>query len=95
MRKIGFVPSASDEEKKESKPDFNEQVVSSYIDENYSVTGEVDQKEFRTTLELITEMSEMVSVGMTTVNVILQEKGFKTTFIDGVSNWILYEKTGL
>ena len=92
MKKIGFVPSVSNEEEKKQGEDFDEQMVSRYIDENYSPDGDVSQKEFRTTLELITEMSEMVSIGMNTVNRILQGKGFKTIFIDGVSNWVMYEK---
>ncbi len=92
MKKIGFVPSVSNEEEKKQGEDFDEQIVVQYIDENYSPDGDVSQKEFRTTLELITEMSEMVSIGMNKVNRILQGKGFKTIFIDGVSNWVMYEK---
>lgn len=92
MKKIGFVPSVSNEEEKKQGEDFDEQIVIQYIDENYSPDGDVSQKEFRTTLELITEMREMVSIGMNTVNRILQGKGFKTIFIDGVSNWVMYEK---
>ena len=93
MKKIGFVESSSEAEEKDPLGfSFNEEMATRYIDENYSPDGDVAQKEFRTTLELITEMSEMVSIGMNTVNRILQGKGFKTIFIDGVSNWVMYEK---
>ena len=103
MRKIGFVNSLPEKEENENENEnendndpfgfsFNEEMATRYIDENYAPDGDVDQKEFRTTLELITEMSEMVDVVMRTVNKILHGKGFKTIFIDGVSNWVLYEK---
>ena len=92
MKKIGFAPPDSNDDDEKSKPSINEQIFTNYIDENYETHGDVEQKEFRTTLELITETSEMVMVGMNTVNTILQKKGFKTIFIEGVSNWILYEK---
>ena len=97
MKKIGFVNSSPEKEENENDNDpfgfsFNAQMATLYLDENYSPDGDVEKKEFRTTMELITEMNEMVDVSMHTVNKILLEKGFKTIFIDGVSNWVLYER---
>lgn len=92
MKKIGFAPTDPNEDDQESKPNINEQIVASYIDENYEVYGEVEQKEFRTTVELVIELREMVIASMTTINKLLKEKGFCTIFIEGVSYWIMYEK---
>lgn len=90
-KRIGFIQSP-DEVKEKNRNNPSEELVTAYIDANYTPYGEVEQKEFRTTLELIIEMQEMSDVGMNELNKMLQEKGFKTIFIEGVSNWIMYEK---
>ena len=90
MKKIGFIQ--SDPEEKLPKATPSEKLAIEYIEQNYTPTGDVEKKEFRTTLELIVEMSEMVAIDMSGLNSILMEKGFNTIFIEGVSNWVMYDR---
>lgn len=90
-KKIGFVQSP-DEVNEKNRNNPSEELVTAYIDANYTPYGEVEQKEFRTTRELIVELDETVTIGMSRLNKILKEKGFNTIFIEGISNWVLYIK---
>lgn len=94
MRKrIGFVPEDNDENENEDRePNVSEQLIIAYFNENYEPSGFVAQMEFRTTLELVNELSETVLVPMSVMNSILTKLGYRIKFIDGVSNWVLYEK---
>lgn len=90
MKKIGFIK--SDPEEKLPKATPSEKLAIEYIEQNYTPTGDVEKKEFRTTLELIVEMSEMVTISMNDLNSILKDQGFRTIFIEGVSHWVMYLK---
>lgn len=97
MKKIGFAPSADASEKHEE--DFFEKMgkkkkalIIQFIEANYTPSGSTNQKEFKTSAELEYLLDEMVDASISLINEVLNELGYKIQFLEGVPNWILYEK---
>ena len=67
-------------------------VLTQYINVNYSNEGDTDQKEFRTSMEIIYELREMMDVSISLLNRTLNEMEFKMQFLEGVPNWVMYRK---
>lgn len=96
-KKIGFAPSAKGEKDQEEDPFIKAHkariaLISQFIDANYSPTGGTEQKNFRTSAELEYLLQETISVSLSNINEVMKELKFELIFLEGVPNWIVYEK---
>lgn len=90
-KKIGFYIPDEDESKPE-RPDSSVIILRKFIESIYSPTGDTEQKEFRSALELQYELRESVEVSITALNEVLTAMGYELEFIEGVPNWVMYQK---
>lgn len=63
-----------------------------YIAENYMPIGESDKKDYITSADIVRELSEMVTINIAKVTELMDKAGFKTEFIEGKPNWVVYTK---
>ena len=70
--------------------DIDVTVATEYIMQTYSTSGETEEKEFRTTQELVHEVSEMAELTLKDMNKILSDIGYENTFIDGIATWVMF-----
>jgi len=62
-----------------------------FISAKYLSTGNPDNREFRTSMELQYEIREMIDLSTSTINEAMNELGFQVQFLDEKPNWVLYE----
>lgn len=96
-KKIGFAPTTKGEKEQEEDPFIKAHkakiaLISEFIEANYSPIGCTDQKNFRTSAELEFYLKETISVSLSNINEVMKELKFKLIFLEGVPNWIVYEK---
>lgn len=91
-KKIGFYIPDEDESKPE-QPDSSVIILRKFIEFIYSPSGSVEQKEFRSALELQYELRESVEVSVNELNDVLTDMGYQLEFIEGSPHWVMYQKT--
>ena len=72
--------------------DLTTELTVRYIAENYTPVGECEKKEYITSADIVMELSEMVTISIQEVTLLMDKAGFKTEFIDGKPHWVVYEK---
>ncbi|MBP3517763.1 MAG: hypothetical protein J6K31_05055 [Parabacteroides sp.] len=72
--------------------DLTEELTVRYIAENYTPVGESDKKDYITSADIVRELSEMVTISIQEVTLLMDKAGFKTEFIEGKPHWAIYEK---
>jgi len=92
-KRIGF-DSYGDEDPEE-KDNVNKSVeqIKTFLQAIYSNDGTTEQKEFRTTRDLIYELRDMITAGFKDMNEALSDLGYELEYLEGVPHWILYERT--
>ena len=89
--KIGFVqPDAEDpkEDEKEVKPDHLREA----IERVWSPTGETQHMDFYSPVMIKEFLTEWIYGSLKDINDKMKELGFKSTNIDGMHCWVVYEK---
>lgn len=96
-RPIGFnsYPDNEDDQDEQERKDKDVEALKAFIQELYKPEGITEQKEFRTSLELKYELREMIDASTQDLSTALSELGYKHTFIEGVPNWVMYQKINL
>ena len=90
-KKIGFFQNEIDENEEVELKDLKS-YVKIFIDSNYSSSGDTEQKEFKTSTELIYMFRESFDVSINLLNEVMEELVFKMIFIDQIPCWVLYSK---
>ena len=95
-KKIGFTAGNEDTEEKRDFIDQmledRKQAIKQFIEANYRSTGNVDEKEFKSSMELEYEMQEMTEASINTINSVMNELGFQVQFLEGKPYWVVYLK---
>lgn len=90
-KRIGFFHGENDVDDEIGSKDSKFYVVK-FIDSNYSSSGDTEQKEFKTSTELIYMLRESIDVSVRLINEVMEELEYEMIFIDQVPNWVLYSK---
>lgn len=98
-RRIGFCPDDIDTDDEKGGEDWltkmftaNKEHVKQFIEANYTPIGSTEQKDFKTSAELIYMLSETIDVSIKVVNEVMNELQYQMQYIDQVPNWVLYSK---
>lgn len=97
--RIGFFQgdNDTDDEKDGEDPFFklltvNKDQVKKFIEASYDPTGSTEQKEFKTSAELIYMLRETIDVSIKVVNEVMNDLQYQMQYIDQIPNWVLYSK---
>ena len=63
-----------------------------YIQENYQVLGENENKDYITSADIVRELSEMVSISIAEISELMDSASFKVEFIEGKPHWVVFRK---
>ncbi len=77
-------------ENQEANQATDNTMLKAFVAANYKVVGTSAEKEFRTSFELIHELSEYMTIDAVDLNTVLTELGYATKFIEGVPYWVMY-----
>jgi len=80
-----------DDLEEEQKKDKDVEALKTLIQSIYSPDGITEQKEFKTTAELIYELREMIPATGREMRTALSEMGFEIKYIDGTPMWVMYQ----
>ena len=99
-KKIGFR-SYYENEKDEKEQEQNElekikadqqKAIANFLGQNYSPIGSTSAKCFKTTDELIYDLSNIISVRPTELAKQLTDAGYHVEYLAGQPYWVMYEK---
>lgn len=99
-KKIGFR-SYYENEKNEKEQEQNElekikaeqqKAIANFLGQNYSPIGSTSAKCFKTTDELIYDLSNIISVRPTELAKQLTDAGYHVEYLAGQPYWVMYEK---
>ena len=99
-KKIGFR-SYYENEKDEKEQEQNElekikaeqqKAIANFLGQNYSPIGSTSAKCFKTTDELIYDLSNIISVRPTELAKQLTDAGYNVEYLAGQPYWVMYEK---
>ena len=99
-KKIGFR-SYYENEKDEKEQEQNElekikaeqqKAIANFLGQNYSPIGSTSAKCFKTTDELIYDLSNIISVRPTELAKQLTDAGYHVDYLAGQPYWVMYEK---
>lgn len=99
-KKIGFR-SYYENEKDEKEQEQNElekikaeqqKAIANFLGQNYSPIGSTSAKCFKTTDELIYDLSDIISVRPTELAKQLTDAGYHVEYLAGQPYWVMYEK---
>jgi hypothetical protein len=94
-RKIGFHVHEESTNKKESSDKKEEKKTSElqkYLEMLYDSTGELVQRDYKTSLEIAYELQDLMIVAPSTIAKTLIEMGFKTKLIEDHVCFAVYSK---
>lgn len=98
-KKIGFCSDDIDTDDEKGGEDWftkmfavDKEHVKKFIEASYTPSGSTEQKEFKTSVELIYMLRETIDVSIKVVNEVMNDLGFQMIFIDQLPNWVLYSK---
>ena len=98
-KRIGFCPDDIDNDDKQGSEDWltkmfavNKEHVKQFIEASYTPSGSTEQKEFKTSAEIIYILRETIDVSIKVVNEVMIDLKYQMQYIDQVPNWILYSK---
>lgn len=76
----------------EEEKNLKKDIAVRYIQENYQVLGENENKDYVTSADIARELSEMVSISIAEISELMDSASFKIEFIDGKPNWVVFRK---
>ncbi|MDR0830032.1 MAG: hypothetical protein LBN95_07980 [Prevotellaceae bacterium] len=82
----------TDTDKKHQEQPTNKEFIGKMLACLYEPTGDNEKMEFRTTLEIINEMSEMADISKADLTAAMNEIGFGIQLMNGALCWIVYTK---
>ena len=94
---IGFRSYQNDEEPDKrdewEKPHVGTQVaIANFIGQNYSPIGTTSQKCYKTTAELVYELSNIVDAAPMALAKQLADAGYHVEYLAGQPYWVMYER---
>ncbi len=87
--KIGFYQPETNEPEVKKAATGNEK-LKEYIRQLYKPNGFSEEKDFKTSLELAYELSDMIEVTPTEVSEVMNELGYEVTSIENQVCFVLY-----
>lgn len=97
-KKIGFrsyqddeKPDKQEEQKKEQAE--KKRAIAEFLGQNYSPIGSTSQKCYKTTAELVYELSNIVDVAPMMLAKQLTDARYHVEYLAGQPYWVLYEKS--
>ena len=63
-----------------------------YIQENYQILGDNENKDYITSADIVRELSEMVSISIAQISELMDSASFNVDFIDGKPHWVVFRK---
>lgn len=96
-RKIGFRAyndnaQNSEEDEQKKKQAERQKAIADFIGHNYSPIGATSQKCYKTTVELVYELSNIVDVAPMELAKQLTDVRYHVEYLAGQPYWVLYEK---
>ncbi|WP_300694474.1 hypothetical protein [uncultured Bacteroides sp.] len=94
---IGFrsYENAKDEEKQNEQEKLQaerQKAIAEFIGHNYSPIGTTSQKCYKTSAELVYDISNIIAVRPTELAKQLSDAGYHVEYLAGQPYWVLYEK---
>lgn len=97
-KKIGFrsyqdngEPDKQDELEKQQAE--RKKAIAEFIGHNYSPIGTTSQKCYKTSAELVYDISNIIAVRPAELAKQLSDAGYRVEYLAGQPYWVLYEKT--
>ena len=97
-KKIGFR-SYQDGEEPDKQDELEKQhaerqkAIAEFIGHNYSPIGDTSQKCYKTTAELVYDLSNIVNVAPMELAKQLTDAGYHVEYLAGQPYWVMYEKS--
>lgn len=96
-KKIGFRSYQNDEEpdkrdELEKQQAERQKAIANFIGQNYSPIGTTSQKCYKTTDELVYELSNIVDVAPMALAKQLADAGYHVEYLAGQPYWVMYER---
>lgn len=96
-KKIGFHPyeNVKDEEKQNEQEKLQaerQKAIANFLGQNYSPIGSTSAKCYKTTAELIYDLSNIISVRPNELAKQLADAGYHVEYLAGQPYWVMYEK---
>jgi len=88
-RKIGFYQGDEPEETKKKSIDSP---IKEFIQNIFTPSGDTENKEFKTSSELVYMLREFNDTSLRAINEVMNELGFHVTTIENKVHWIVYTK---
>ena len=94
---IGFRSYQNDEEpdkrdELEKQQAERQKAIANFIGQNYSPIGTTSQKCYKTTAELVYELSNIVDVAPMALAKQLSDAGYHVEYLAGQPFWVMYER---
>ncbi|MCL1942471.1 MAG: hypothetical protein FWF54_02845 [Candidatus Azobacteroides sp.] len=85
---------SADNGKSGEKQDFSSdgrQAVKQFIEANYRPERNIDEKEFKSSMQLEYELREMTDASVSTITSVMNELGFQVRYLEGKPYWVVYQ----
>ncbi|WP_195357130.1 hypothetical protein [Bacteroides cellulosilyticus] len=98
-RPIGFRAYDNDKQKQDIQDKLNQgqaerqKAIAEFIGHNYSPIGDTSQKCYKTTAELVYDLSNIVNVAPMELAKQLTDAGYHVEYLAGQPYWVMYEKS--
>lgn len=98
-RPIGFRAYDNDKQKQDIQDKLNQgqaerqKAIAEFIGHNYSPIGDTSQKCYKTTAELVYDLSNIVNVAPMKLAKQLTDAGYHVEYLAGQPYWVMYEKS--
>lgn len=67
-------------------------IAAEFIASNYAPVGNLDEKEFITSADIVRNLADMIETTVTEISNLMTSGGFKIEFIEGKPYWIVFQK---
>ena len=97
-KKIGFRAYNDDdqdpeEDKLKKEQAERQKAIAEFIGHNYSPIGDTSQKCYKTSAELVCDLSNIIAVRPAELAKQLSDAGYRIEYLAGQPYWIMYEKS--
>ncbi|MDE6172212.1 hypothetical protein [uncultured Bacteroides sp.] len=92
-KKIGFRFYQDNEEPDKQDALDKQKAIADFIGHNYSPIGATSQKCYKTTAELVYDLSNIVDVAPMELAKQLTDAGYHVEYLAGQPYWVMYEKS--
>lgn len=95
-KKIGFRNYDNDSDQQEDREEQQQKeenkAIAEFLSANYAPIGCTSQKCYKTTAELVYDLSNIVDVSHTKLAKQLTAAGYRCEYLSGKPFWVMYEK---